>query len=126
MASQNQRLLFQFQRACEDVIVHGDSNLTETVRHRDRLGGQIRSMMSHSLRRMWVDQPSTLQHAHKYHGAHVLVVEEELAREKIVQVWFASGDVISTMMDRIALSNGWPTKSNIVTSEACDEGGLQR
>lgn len=53
--------------------------------------------------RAWINQPSTLQPYHKWHGQKVLVVENE----NDVRVYFLDGEVISMKIDRLALSPGW-------------------
>lgn len=60
-----------------------------------------------ALRRMWVNQPSTLQPEHKLHGTIVLA-QEELHSTITMRVWFLSGDVVSRQMLKMCLSEGWP------------------
>jgi hypothetical protein len=55
--------------------------------------------------RMWINQPSTLQRYHAWHGTNVLVGERE--ENGYTRVWFTSGLVISMRMDYSALSKGW-------------------
>lgn len=57
------------------------------------------------LQRMWINQPSTLQPYHKFHGTKVLA---DLNDEQFKRVYFLSGDVISMQCDRFYLSTGWP------------------
>ena len=53
------------------------------------------------LQRMWINQPSTLQILHEYHGTNVLVdTENEIA-------YFLTGDVISMEVPMETLSEGW-------------------
>ena len=56
------------------------------------------------INRMWINQPSTLQPFHSYHGQNVLCHDTS---EKFVRIHFAAGDVISMEIDRAALSPGW-------------------
>jgi hypothetical protein len=64
-----------------------------------------------SLRRMWVNQPSTLQPEHEHHGKNVLVMEENGKLVEvypgIVYVWFTSGPIESQKMFTLSLSEGW-------------------
>ena len=61
------------------------------------------------IHRMWINQPSKLQHHHDLHGTNVLVYSEDSknSNNPIVVVYFLSGDVISQRMFRSALSLGW-------------------
>lgn len=56
------------------------------------------------IKRMWIDQPSTLQDYHKLNGTNVLAYHEY---GNTMRVYFLSGDVISQQMPILALSNGW-------------------
>lgn len=57
------------------------------------------------MERMWINQPSTHQAYHKYHGTNVLV--EKKKDSSFVWVYFLSGAVQSTWMSKNALSPGW-------------------
>lgn len=57
-----------------------------------------------NIRRMWINQPSTLQPYHNLHGTNVLATRESDVTDRI---YFLSGDVVSQQIDPIALSNGW-------------------
>lgn len=60
--------------------------------------------------RMWINAPSTLQDDHHLHGRHVLVAADDLrSKDKTIQVWFTEGTVISRMIHKLALSEGWPS-----------------
>jgi len=63
--------------------------------------------------RKWINQPSTLQQYHKYHGKNVLY--DATAEE----VWFTEGDVISMQIDPLALSDGWTKQTK--TGESRNE-----
>jgi hypothetical protein len=52
---------------------------------------------------MWIDQPSTLQPLHKYHGTNVLAIPEG----NDYRIYFLSGDTISMQASRNWLSLGW-------------------
>lgn len=56
-------------------------------------------------KRMWVNQPSTLQPHHALHGERVLVIHEY---DDTYQVFFTHGDVVSMQMSGLCLSEGWP------------------
>lgn len=56
------------------------------------------------LKRMWVNQPSTLQRYHELHGTNVLYDPKEEV------IYFLEGNVISQQIDPRALSEGWETR----------------
>ena len=56
------------------------------------------------MRRMWINQPSTLQRFHKWHGMNVLAQKES---EKVSRVYFLSGPIISQQIPSNVLSTGW-------------------
>jgi hypothetical protein len=56
------------------------------------------------MKRMWINQPSTLQLLHRLHATNVLVVPDT---DQTMRVYFLSGDVISQQVPRNALSEGW-------------------
>jgi len=60
-----------------------------------------------ALKRMWIDQPSTLQPLHSLHGTNVLAQPDT---DKVMRVYFLSGDVISQQVPNEALSPGWNTR----------------
>lgn len=64
-------------------------------------------MTTDTLRRMWINQPSTLQPHHDLHGVRVLAQDSEFG-PKYSRIWFTSGDVVSMEMFNSALSRGWP------------------
>jgi hypothetical protein len=51
--------------------------------------------------RKWINQPSTLQPYHKLHGKNVLY------DPNTEEVWFTEGNLISSQIDPLALSDGW-------------------
>jgi hypothetical protein len=53
------------------------------------------------MKRMWINQPSTLQPFHRLHGTNVLL------DEKNETIYFLSGNVISMMIPIETLSKGW-------------------
>lgn len=55
-------------------------------------------------RRMWINQPSTLQPAHKWHGTNVLALHEY---DNMYRAYFLSGPVESMQVSGLALSKGW-------------------
>lgn len=59
------------------------------------------------MERMWVNQPSTSQPLHKYHGQNVLY------DRKGQTLYFCRGSVISMMVptNPLPLSFGWQTQS---------------
>jgi hypothetical protein len=56
------------------------------------------------MKRVWVNQPSTLQPYHEWHGQNLLAVVED---ERYSRVYFLSGPVVSMQMLTPALSEGW-------------------
>ena len=56
-------------------------------------------------RRCWINQPSTLQPLHKYHGTLVLAVPYA---ETSSDCYLLSGDVVSMIAPNLSLSEGWP------------------
>lgn len=57
-------------------------------------------------KRCWINQPSTLQPLHKYHGMNVLAIPED--KDSCV-IYFTSGDIISMRVYKSmqCLSKGW-------------------
>jgi len=53
------------------------------------------------LKRMWINQPSKLQILHKYNGLNVIADMDTLT------VYPVKGDIISMMVPRNVLSEGW-------------------
>ena len=64
--------------------------------------------MENQPKRMWIDQPSTLQPYHELNGTNVLAVFAR-ANEKMTTyvIYFLSGPVVSQEIDGLALSKGW-------------------
>ncbi len=60
--------------------------------------------MNNELRRMWINQPSTLQEFHYLHGTNVLAKHEY---GDTMRIYFLSGNVISQQISRSTLSEGW-------------------
>lgn len=57
-------------------------------------------------KRMWVNQPSTLQPLHALHGLNVLARREEDGQ---LLMYFLSGEVICQHGSSLVLSEGWQT-----------------
>ncbi len=57
------------------------------------------------MRRMWINQPSTLQPLHERHGQNVLA--EDKIHGQNVMVWFISGEKPYLLVPTIVLSVGW-------------------
>ena len=55
------------------------------------------------MERMWINQPSSLQPYHKYHGTNVLA---NAKTSKYCTAYFLQGDEISIWIESSALSNG--------------------
>ena len=60
-------------------------------------------MMS-EVRRCWINQPSSLQPLHHLHGVRVLATKDY---GDLDRVYFLDGDVISQVVPRLALVEGW-------------------
>ena len=59
---------------------------------------------SHHPRRCWINQPSSLQPLHHLHGVRVLATKDY---GDLDRVYFLDGDVISQVVPRLALVEGW-------------------
>jgi hypothetical protein len=59
-------------------------------------------------RRMWINQPSTLQPLHHLHAVRVLAAPDT---DACARAYFLSGDTISMQVPHDALSEGWPASS---------------
>ena len=57
-----------------------------------------------TIKRMWINQPSTAQPLHDLHGTNVLC---EDSKKEVVRIYFLSGDVVSQNAPRLCLDNGW-------------------
>jgi hypothetical protein len=67
-----------------------------------------------TLKRMWVNQPSTLQQHHDLHGTNVLAQFARVGKSPDFDtfiVYFLSGDVENCEMFRRSLSDGWKDRS---------------
>ena len=58
------------------------------------------------MKRMWINQPSTLQPLHRLHGVNVLAVKEPHS-DNLMRVYFLKGTTISRPVPRLSLSEGW-------------------
>ncbi len=65
------------------------------------------------VKRMWVNQPSTSQAYHRWHGVRVLAVRHGVS----TTVYFLEGPVVSMHCDTLALSEGWPASSRARSGE---------
>ena len=57
------------------------------------------------IERMWINQPSTLQSFHKYHGIKVLALDD--TEDEVITVYLLEADIISMQIPRSILSKGW-------------------
>lgn len=55
--------------------------------------------------RKWINQPSVTQTYHGLHGKRVLY------DPKNQEIWFTDGNIVSQMIDKNALSEGWPDRA---------------
>jgi hypothetical protein len=56
------------------------------------------------IKRMWINQPSTLQQYRGFHGLNVLAVYEA---GELDRIFFLSGAIVNQQIDPAALSPGW-------------------
>ena len=64
--------------------------------------------MRATIKRMWVNQPSTLQPYHQFHGRRVLADLSDKTFEHSVSVYWLEGPVENQQMLKSSLSDGWP------------------
>lgn len=69
----------------------------------------MKNKTSPAMRRMWINQPSTLQPLHGMHGVHVLACPDT---DRTTRAYLLSGDVNDMQVPREVLGDGWP-KSQI-------------
>lgn len=67
------------------------------------------------LKRMWINQPSTLQPDHKLDGTNVLAEESD---GEFTDIWFLSGPVVSQRIARSSLSLGWVHRKPLTAESA--------
>ena len=60
---------------------------------------------SNGVKRMWIDQPSSLQPLHHLNGTNVLAMPFD--HNGFAYIYFLSGDVVSMRAHRLWLSAGW-------------------
>jgi len=68
--------------------------------------------MHSKIHRCWVNQPSTLQPGHQWHGLNVLadmssVKDYGSEKGELIDVYFISGDTVCTCLPRNSVSVGW-------------------
>lgn len=70
--------------------------------------------------RCWINQPSTLQEHHKLHGQNVLMEDKGISNT--VKIYFTSGEVVSMIIGRNCLCEGWKVKvdTETVRMRFCD------
>jgi len=65
------------------------------------------------MQRYFVNQPSTLQVAHKFHGCNVLAdLDDRSLGDVSLTVYFQCGPIISAVLPRMALSRATDEKWN--------------
>jgi hypothetical protein len=57
------------------------------------------------MKRMWINQPSSLQPLHAMHGTRVLAAPDT---DRTYKAYLLDGDAVSMQVPCEALSNGWP------------------
>jgi hypothetical protein len=66
------------------------------------------NMKETKMARYWVNQPSSLQPAHDYHGQNVIAPENMNDIDgPSVAVYFQNGPAISAIFPKLSLSRGW-------------------
>lgn len=73
--------------------------------------------MANNTKRMWINQPSTLQPLHAYHGTNVLAQPYDGDR---MEVFFVSGETVSLITSRTTLSDGWVTEQPTTQDEVIE------
>lgn len=65
--------------------------------------------------RVWVNQPSTLQDDHQYHGRSGIAVLEsqDTPESPFATLYFASGPITSTRIAKLSLSPGNPPRRRV-------------
>jgi hypothetical protein len=65
------------------------------------------------MKRMWINQPSTLQPMHDLHGVNVLASVQPYTENTVI-IYFLSGDIVSQVALKNCLSEGWtyPNEDN--------------
>jgi hypothetical protein len=61
--------------------------------------------MKAEAKRVWVNQPSTLQPQHKLHGTNVLAIDN--GDNQTSTIYFLGGKTISQVILNVCLSPGW-------------------
>jgi hypothetical protein len=61
--------------------------------------------LSHIPQRAWINQPSTTQPMHHWHGTLVLATSDSPG---MARVYFIKGAMVSASIPAVALSEGWP------------------
>lgn len=99
---------------CRRMAVLPD-NPNERARYiaqrRDLVRDTVRFVPSgafHGIRRMWINQPSTLQPLHDLHGVNVLAYPEY---DDTFRCFHLSGECVSFHASRSCLSEGWKPES---------------
>lgn len=76
-----------------------------------------------SLRRVWINQPSTKQVDHKFHGLNGLIaIKEWNSSDLFIDFWPTSGDVVSMRIAKLSLSYGWKSEMNDTTEKNVNPG----
>lgn len=67
---------------------------------------------ANDIKRGWINQPSTLQVAHKWHGIRVLYAPYT---DDSYAVFFLQGEVVSMILPRLCVSHDgmWPESSRV-------------
>lgn len=61
-----------------------------------------------NFKRMWINQPSTLQPLHKLNGINVLADTQDNEHSgKSIRIYFLNGEVVSQLAPKLSLSPGW-------------------
>jgi hypothetical protein len=102
---------------------HAFQRIRDEVSHpfRTRQMQLLKRVKNPDGKRMWVNQPSTLQTYHKFHGMEVIAIKLD---DQTSQVYFISTSWTSMEMDNLALSYGWP-KTNTDTCPGEKDGSIE-
>lgn len=76
----------------------------EIIELKQKLKGQ--PVITAECKRMWINQPSKDQPLHRLHGTNVILVPRK-GEDETVTVYFTSGVIVSQMVPKNVLSEGW-------------------
>lgn len=100
-----QRLTFilgTFYKTLPVTLYPGSLVVTGQIRHKILIPHE--HARGYTPRRMWINQPSTLQPLHAFNGMNVIAVHEY---DDTARIYWLSGDIESSLCSWSCLSEGW-------------------